>query len=91
MPDNELLNRGLAELRALGTELEKAVKTASEEAKEGWEKLQPHLQRAEEVAATKANEVAQEVGESASEVLSDIHEKLEKLRQRIQDERNPKG
>ena len=51
MSTNDLINRGLTELRALGTELEKAVQTASDEAKEGWRKLQPHIQKAEEVAA----------------------------------------
>ncbi len=83
MSDNDLLNR----VRALGAELETAVKTASDEAKEGWAKLQPHIQKAEEVAAAKANEVAQEVGESAGEVMTEIQDKLEQLRQRIREER----
>ena len=88
MSTNDLINRGLTELRALGTELEKAVQTASDEAKEGWRKLQPHIQKAEEMAAAKANEVAHEVNESAGEVIADIQGKLERLRQRINDERN---
>jgi len=86
MSDNELINRGLSELRALGAELEKAVRTASDEVKEGWEKLQPHIEKAEQFASDKASEVAQDVGESAGEVIVDVQARLEKLRQRIRDE-----
>jgi len=86
MSDNEMINRGLSELRALRTELEKAVRTASDEAKEGWRKLQPHIENAEQVASEKASAVAQEVGESAGQAIVDIREQLEKLRQRIRDE-----
>ena len=88
MSDNEMINRGLSELRALRTELEKAVRTASDEAKEGWRKLQPHIENAEQVASEKASAVAQEVGESAGQAIVDIREQLEKLRQRIRDEQS---
>ncbi|NVB38393.1 hypothetical protein G6O69_11175 [Pseudenhygromyxa sp. WMMC2535] len=87
MAENELINKGLTELRALGAEIEKVVKTASDEAKEGWQKLQPHLQQAEKMAATKANEIAQEVGESTGEFISDVRGRLEALRARIRDEK----
>ena len=87
MPDkDELINKGLGELRALRAELEKAVKTASEEAKEGWTKLQPHLQQAEKLATEKASHLAQEVGESAGEMILDVRGRLEKLRDRIRSE-----
>src|SRR5690606_20111420 len=52
---DDFLHKGLGELKALRTELEKAVKTASEDAKEGWKKIQPHLQEAEKLASTKAS------------------------------------
>lgn len=84
--DKDLLSKGLGELKVLRTELEKAVKTASEEAKEGWKKLQPHLQEAEKLASSKASEVAQEVGESAGEFITDVRGRLEKLRERIRSE-----
>jgi ElaB/YqjD/DUF883 family membrane-anchored ribosome-binding protein len=87
MSENELINKGLTELRALRAELEKAVKTASEEAKEGWTKLQPHLQQAEKLASEKASHIAQEVGESAGEVITDVRGRLEKLRERIHSEK----
>jgi ElaB/YqjD/DUF883 family membrane-anchored ribosome-binding protein len=87
MSDNELINKGLSELRVLRAELEKAVKTASEEAKEGWTKLQPHLQQAEKLATEKASHLAQEVGESAGEILVDVRGRLEKLRERIRSEK----
>jgi ElaB/YqjD/DUF883 family membrane-anchored ribosome-binding protein len=83
---DDFLHKGLGELKALRTELEKAVKTASEDAKEGWKKIQPHLQEAERLAATKASEVAQEVGESAGEFITDVRGRLEKLRDRIRSE-----
>lgn len=87
MSDNELINKGLTELRALKAELEKAVKTASEEAKEGWTKLQPHIQQAEKRASEKASHIAQEVGESAGEAIADVRSRLEKLRDRIHSEK----
>lgn len=80
---NELIQKGLAELHALKAEVEKAVKTAGEEAREGWKKLQPHLQRAEQLAAEKASGVAQNVGESAGEMIDEVRGKLEELRKRI--------
>jgi len=88
--DKDLISKGLDELKALGTELEKAVKHASEEAKEGWKKLQPHLQQAEKLAADKASELATEVGESAGEFIVDVRGRLEKLRERIRSEK-PEG
>ncbi|KIG13648.1 hypothetical protein DB30_07856 [Enhygromyxa salina] len=87
MSENELINKGLTELKALGAELEKAVKSASEEAKEGWIKLQPHIQQAEKLASEKASTIAQEVGESAGEVITDVRDRLEKLRDRIRSEK----
>ena len=87
MSDNDIINRGLSELRALGSELEKAVRTASEEAKEGWRKLQPHIEKAEQIASEKASEVANEVGESAGQAINDLRDQLEKLRDRIQSEK----
>jgi ElaB/YqjD/DUF883 family membrane-anchored ribosome-binding protein len=87
MSDNELINKGLSELRALKAELEKAVKTASAEAKEGWTKLQPHIQQAEKRASETASHIAQEVGESAGEVILEVRGRLEKLRERIQNEK----
>ena len=81
--NNDLIQKGLAELEALKTEVEKAVKTAGEEAREGWKRLQPHLQRAEKLAAEKASGVAQNVGESAGEMIEDVRGKLEELRKRI--------
>ncbi len=86
--DTDLISKGLGELKTLGAELEKAVRTASEEAKEGWKKIQPHLQEAEKMAADKASEVAQEFGESAGEFIVDVRGRLEKLRERIRAEKS---
>lgn len=83
---DDLISKGLTELRALGAELEKAVKHASEEAKEGWKKLQPHIQEAEKMAASKASDLAHEVGESAGEFIVDVRGRLEKLRERVRSE-----
>ena len=85
--DQDLISKGLGELRTLGAELEKAVKNASEEAKEGWKKLQPHLQQVEKMAASKASDIAHEVGESAGEFIVDVRGRLEKLRERIRSEK----
>jgi len=87
MSDNEFIKKGLSELKSLGAELEKAVKDASDEAKDGWKKLQPHLAQAEKMASTKASELAQEVGESAGEFIVDVRARLEDLRKRITDEK----
>lgn len=86
--DQDLISKGLGELRALGAELEKAVRSASDEAKEGWKKLQPHLQQAEKMAASKASDIAHEVGESAGEFIVDVRGRLEKLRERIRSEKS---
>ena len=56
-----------------------AVKGASDEAKEGWKKLQPRLKEAEKLASEKASGLAQEVGESAGEFIVDVKGKLEEL------------
>lgn len=87
MSDNDLIHKGLSELKALGAELEKAVKDASDEAKDGWKKIQPHLSQAEKMASSKASELAQEVGESAGEFITDVRGRLEDLRKRIRDEK----
>jgi ElaB/YqjD/DUF883 family membrane-anchored ribosome-binding protein len=84
----DLIRKGLGELQSLGAELEKAVKHASEEAKEGWKKLQPHLKEAEKLATNKASDLAHEVGESAGELIVDLRGRLEKLRDRIRSERS---
>jgi ElaB/YqjD/DUF883 family membrane-anchored ribosome-binding protein len=84
--DQDPISKGLGELRALGAELERAVRTASEEAKDGWKRLQPHLQEAERLAANKASDIAHEVGESAGEFIVDVRGRLEKLRDRIRSE-----
>ena len=86
--DQDLISKGLGELRALGAELESAVKNASEEAREGWRKLQPHLQQVEKMAANKASDLAHEVGESAGEFIVDVRSRLEKLRERIRSEKS---
>lgn len=80
---NDLIHKGLAELEALKTEVEKAVKNAGEEAREGWKKLQPHLQRAEQLATEKASGVAHDVGLTAGEMIEEVRGKLEDLRKRI--------
>lgn len=80
---NELIQKGLAEIEAIKAEVEKALKNASEEAREGWKRLQPHLQRAEQLAAEKAAGVAQNVGESAGEMIEDVRGKLEEFRKRM--------
>lgn len=87
MSANEFWNRGLGELRALRSELEQVIETASVEAKEGWKKLQPHLQEAEKLAAERASGIAEEVGKSAGELLVDVQAQLEKLRERVRNER----
>ena len=61
MANNDLINKGLGELKALGEEIEKAVKTASDEAKEGWKKLQPTLAEAEKRASDKASDLGRRV------------------------------
>ena len=86
--DQDLISKGLGELRALGAELESAVKNASEEAREGLRKLQPHLQQVEKLAANKASDLAHEVGESAGEFIVDVRSRLEKLRERIRSEKS---
>ncbi len=83
MADNDLFKKGLDELKTLRAEIEKGLKTAGEEARESWQKLQPHLQQAEKVASAKASEVAQEVGESAGAMIEDLRGKLEDLRKRV--------
>lgn len=87
MSGNDLIKKGLEELGALRTELEQAVKTASEEAKEGWKKLRPRLEEAEKLATEKAGALAQDLGESANTMITDVRGQLEKLRDRIRSER----
>lgn len=87
MSGNDLINRGLDELRTLRGELEQAIEHASVEAKEGWKKLQPHLQEAEKLAANRASGIAEEVGKQAGELIVDVRGQLEKLRERVRNER----
>jgi ElaB/YqjD/DUF883 family membrane-anchored ribosome-binding protein len=91
MADKELFNKGLAELEKLRAEVEKGIKTAGEEVREGWQRLQPHLQRVEKLTSDKASEVAQELGESAGELLDDVRGRLEELRKRIRKEPGTPG
>ena len=87
MSGNDLIKKGLEELGALRTELEQAVKTASDEAKEGWKKLRPRLEEAEKLASEKASTIAHDLGESANTMITDVRGQLEKLRDRIRAER----
>lgn len=75
---NEVIQKGLAELRALRGEVGQAVEQASVDAREGWKKLQPHLERAEQLAVEKAGGVVQELGSSASAMLGDLRKRFGK-------------
>ena len=86
MPANDLISKGLEELKVLRTELEATVKTASEEAKEGWKKLRPRLEEAEKIASEKAGVLAHDLSESAGAMIVDVRGQLEKLRDRIRKE-----
>lgn len=97
MAANDLISKGLEELKVLRNELEHTVKTASEEAKEGWhklrprleeaeKKLRPRLEEAEKIATERASHLAHEVGESAGAMITDLRSQLEKLRDRIRNE-----
>ena len=86
--NDELIRKGLTELQALRTEVETAVKSAGEDAREGWKRLQPHLERIEGLASEKASGVAQEVGESAGELIEEVRGKLEALHKRIRSSAN---
>jgi ElaB/YqjD/DUF883 family membrane-anchored ribosome-binding protein len=86
MAANDLISKGLEELEVLKNELERTVKTASEEAKEGWKKLRPRLEEAEKIAAEKGRHLAHDLGESASAMIVDVRGQLEKLRDRIRKE-----
>jgi ElaB/YqjD/DUF883 family membrane-anchored ribosome-binding protein len=97
MAGNDLISKGLKELEVLRTELEQTVKTASEGAKEGWQKLRPRLEEAEKKlrprleeaekrAAERASHLAHDLGESADAMITDLRGQLEKLRDRIRKE-----
>jgi ElaB/YqjD/DUF883 family membrane-anchored ribosome-binding protein len=86
MSGNDLISKGLEELKVLRTELEATVKTASEEAKEGWKKLRPRLEEAEKVASEKASHLAHDLEQSAGALIVDVRGQLEKLRDRIRKE-----
>jgi F0F1-type ATP synthase membrane subunit b/b' len=86
MPRNDLISKGLEELEALRTELEQTVKTASEEAKEGWKKLRPRLEEAEKVASEKASVLAADLEQTAGAMIVEVRGQLEKLRDRIRKE-----
>jgi ElaB/YqjD/DUF883 family membrane-anchored ribosome-binding protein len=97
MAGNDLISKGLEELKVLRTEIEQTVKTASEEAKEGWQKLRPRLEEAEKklrprleeaekIAAEKASHLAHDLSESAGAMITDLRGQLEKLRDRIRKE-----
>jgi ElaB/YqjD/DUF883 family membrane-anchored ribosome-binding protein len=86
MSGNDLISKGLEELKELRTELEQTVKTASEEAKEGWKKLRPRLEEAEKLASEKASTLAHDLEVSAGAMIVDVRGQLEKLRDRIRKE-----
>lgn len=86
MSGNDLIKKGLEELGVLRTELEQAVKTASDDAKEGWKKLRPRLEEAEKLASEKASVLAHDLSESAGAMITDVRGQLEKLRDRIRSE-----
>lgn len=75
---NEVIRKGLDELRALRGEVGQAVEQATGEAREGWKKLQPHLERAEQLAIEKAGGVAEELAGSANAMLADLRKRLGK-------------
>jgi ElaB/YqjD/DUF883 family membrane-anchored ribosome-binding protein len=86
MSGNDLISKGLEELGVLRAELERTVKTASEEAKEGWKKLRPRLEEAEKLASEKASVLAHDLEQSAGAMIVDVRGQLEKLRDRIRKE-----
>lgn len=87
MSDREFLKKGLDELKSLRDELEQAIKGASDEAREGWKRLQPRLKQAEQTASDKASDLARDLNTSAGEFITDVRGKLQQLRDRIAQER----
>lgn len=75
---DEFIQKGLTELEALRGQVGQAVEQASVEAREGWKKLQPHLERAEQLAMEKAAGVAQELGSSANAMIDDLRKRFGK-------------
>lgn len=75
---DEIIQKGLTELEALRGQVGQAVEQASVEAREGWKKLQPHLERAEQLAIEKAGGLAQELGSSANAMIDDLRKRFGK-------------
>lgn len=80
---DDTLTRSLDELKAIGRELGGRIKDASEDVKEAWEKLQPRIARADQIATEKTEEMGGEVQEAAASVIDDLKGQLQRLRNKI--------
>lgn len=82
-PDEDPIQRGLDELKTIGRELGSRLKDASGDVKEAWQKLQPRIAQADELATEKTGEMTEEVKHATAAVIDDVKEQLQKLRQKL--------
>lgn len=79
------IRRGLDELKTIGRELGSRLKDAGGDVKDAWEKLQPHIAKADEVATQKTDEMTTEVKHATAAVIDDLKSQLQKLRAKLDD------
>lgn len=81
--DEDPIARGLDELKSIGRELGARLKDAGSDVKEAWEKLQPRIAKADQIATEKTGEMTDEVKHATTAVIDDIKGQLEKLRRKL--------
>jgi hypothetical protein len=82
-PDEDPIQRGLDELKTIGRELGGRLKDAGEDVREAWQKLQPRIAQADELATEKTDEMTDEVKHATAAVIDDVKQQLQKLRRKL--------
>ena len=81
--NDDPVRRGLAELKSIGRDIGGRLKDAGDDVKEAWDKLQPHLAKADEIVTAKTGEIGDEVSTAATAVIDDLKSQLKSLRNKL--------
>ena len=79
----QAMDRGYAELRQLGKEIDERANELTDEAKVRWLKLKPHLVEMEKVAVKAGSHLGTEIEDTSVHAYDELARKLKDLRKSL--------
>ena len=78
-----VMNRGFAELRQIGQEIDERANELTDEAKVRWLKLKPHLVEMEKVAVKAGSHLGGEIEDTSVNAYDELARKLKDIRKSL--------